>query len=127
MQITTIATVLSLVLPSVLAGGQAGGHLERRASGGLVSALTITVRDADVSTLAERSPVKNNRERSGRKNNAKATNGKAATAKANEPLIKANPGQSQAEQDKITAQLDAENNPQPPARAAEILGGRRGS
>ncbi|KAI6363274.1 hypothetical protein MCOR03_000982 [Pyricularia oryzae] len=91
-------------LPAVLAEGQTGGALEQRYVGGPASTASPTVRDADATALRQRSPKKN---------------------KAKKPLIKANKGQSQAEQDKITAQLDAENNPQPPARAGRVLGGLR--
>ncbi|TLD07489.1 hypothetical protein PgNI_10871 [Pyricularia grisea] len=110
MQITRIAAFLSLVLPAVLAAEQASGALERRSVGGLASAATLRVREADAPVLAERSPKKKNGKKGA--NAANAANADNAKSKSSEPIIKASPGQTQAEEDAITAELDRENNPQ---------------
>lgn len=104
MQITKIVVLLSLA-PSCRPCRRANRRgLKQRYVGGPASTASQTVRDADATAIRQRSPKKN---------------------KAKEPLIKASKGQSQAEQGKITAQLDAENIPQPSARAGRVLGGLR--
>lgn len=85
MQITQIVALLALTLPVL-----ADGAVERRYVGGPANAAAL---------VAARTPKKD----SGR--------------------ILANDPAKQKEQDAITAALDAENNPQPPANAARILGG----
>ncbi|KLU92480.1 hypothetical protein MAPG_11425 [Magnaporthiopsis poae ATCC 64411] len=87
MQIIQIVALLALALPVL-----ADGAVERRYVGGPANAAAL---------VAARAPRKD----SGR--------------------ILANDPAKQKEQDAITAALDAENNPQPPARAAKILGGGR--
>ncbi|KAL8349235.1 hypothetical protein RB601_001969 [Gaeumannomyces tritici] len=51
-------------------------------------------------------------------NAATGDNGRTGRIEATDPA-------KQAEQDAITARLDAENNPEPPARAGQILSGGR--
>ncbi|KAL8391907.1 hypothetical protein RB595_002201 [Gaeumannomyces hyphopodioides] len=150
MQITQIVALLALALPAL-----ADGATERRYVGGPANAATLAVRapqpqfgrrpGESATEFADREnnpdpPArageilsglfggKRNRnqnnaaaagtQQSGTRGNNSANNGGAGRIEATDPS-------KQAEQDAVTARLDAENNPQPPARAALILGGGR--